>query len=69
MAYKKQILEESLGCRAALYLFDVAILASRMLPEAKQEAVYQETAMRMLATMSFAPSPDNEVLGADPLDM
>jgi hypothetical protein len=60
MAYKRQFIEESLACRSVLCLFDIAILASGLLPEAKKEAVYQETAMRMLATMSFAPDPQEQ---------
>jgi hypothetical protein len=60
MASKKHFIEESLACRMVLSLFDIAILASGLLPETKKEAVYQETAMRMLATMSFAPDPNEQ---------
>lgn len=59
MTYKRQSIKESLGYQAALYLFDIAILATGLLSEANKEAVYQETAMRMLATMPFAPSPED----------
>lgn len=58
MAFRKRSSTDDLGCRAALFLFDLAILACSVLPELKKEAVYQETAMRMLSTMSFAVDPD-----------
>lgn len=58
MAYKTQSAKESLASRAVLCLFDIAILASGLLPMAKKEAVYQETAMRMLSHMSFASDTD-----------
>jgi hypothetical protein len=57
MAHKKQSIGQSLACQAVLCLFDIAIFTSGLLPEDKKEAVYQETAMRMLSTMSFAPDP------------
>lgn len=63
MAYKRESVRKSLGCQAVLYLFDIAIFASALLPEAKKEAVYQETAMRMLTTMSLAPGTDEKAIG------
>jgi hypothetical protein len=59
MAFKKRSSTDDFGCRVALFLFDVGILACSVLPELKKEAVYQEAAMRMLSTMSFAPDPDD----------